>query len=141
MSVQLIVYPQNYEGLTNSTNISNAVLVDGINFNTVNASTSFFVGQPNGVQEAINFYNPTLPVNTWKRYKVGSSGTSEFNGTLTISVTTSTNQQGILQKLSNLTVGAVYNVEIFCDRLVNGNLFNLSIFSGTVLQSIQPFPS
>ena len=141
MSVQLIVYPQNYEGLTNSTNISNAVLVDGINFNTVNASTSFFVGQPNGVQEAINFYNPTLPVNTWKRYKVGSSGTSEFNGTLTISVTTSTNQQGILQKLSNLTVGAVYNVEIFCDRLVNGNLFNLSIFSGTVLQSIQPFPT
>ena len=141
MSVQLIVYPQNYEGLTNSTNIANALLVDGINFSTVNASTSFFVGQPNGSQEAINFYNPTLPVNTWKRYKVGSSGTSEFNGTLTISVTTSTNQQGILQKLSNLTVGAVYNVEIFCDRLVNGNLFNLSIFSGTVLQSIQPFPT
>ena len=141
MSVQLIVYPQNYEGLTNSTNIPNAVLVDGINFNTVNASTSFFVGQPNGVQEAINFYNPTLPVNTWKRYKVGSSGTSESGGTLTISVLPSTNQQGILQKLSNLTAGAVYNIEIDCTLLVNGNGFNLSIFSGTVFQSSQPFPS
>ena len=140
MSVQLIVYPQNYEGLTNSTNIANAVLVDGINFSTVNASTSFFVGQPNGVQEAINFYNPTLPVNTWKRYKVGSSGVSESGGNLTISVLPSTNQQGILQKLSNLTVGAVYNIEIDCTLLVNGIFFNLSIFSGTVLQSSHPFP-
>ena len=140
MSVQLIVYPQNYEGLTNSTNIANAVLVDGINFSTVNASTSFFVGQPNGSQEAINFYNPTLPVNTWKRYKVGSSGTSESGGNLTIAVLPSTNQQGILQKLSNLTVGAVYNIDIDCTLVVNGNFFNLSIFSGTVLQSSQPFP-
>ena len=140
MSVQLIVYPQNYEGLTNSTNIANAVLVDGINFSTVNASSSLFVGQPNGSQEAINFFNPTLPVNTWKRYKVGSSGVSESGGTLGISILGSTNQQGILQKLSNLTVGAVYNVEIDCTLLINGNLFSLSIFSGTVLQSIQPFP-
>jgi len=140
MSAQLIVYPQNYEGLTNSTNIANALLVDGINFSTVNASTSFFVGQPNGSQEAINFYNPTLPVNTWKRYKVGSSGISASGGSLSIAILGSTNQQGILQKLSNLTVGAVYNVEIDCTLLINGIFFNLSIFSGTVLQSIQPFP-
>ena len=140
MSVQLIVYPQNYEGFSNSTNIANAVLVDGINFSTVNASTSFFVGQPNGAQEAINFYNPTLPVNTWKRYKVGSSGISESGGNLSIAVLPSTNQQGILQKLSNLTIGGIYNVEIDCTLLINGNIFNLSIFSGTVLQSIQPFP-
>ena len=140
MSVQLIVYPQNYEGFSNSTNIANAVLVDGINFSTVNASTGFFVGQPNGSQEAINFYNPTLPVNTWKRYKVGSSGISESGGSLSIVVTPSTNQQGILQKLSNLTIGGIYNIEIDCTLLINGNIFNLSIFTGTVLQSIQPFP-
>ena len=140
MSVQLIVYPQNYEGFSNSTNIANAVLVDGINFSTVNASTSFFVGQPNGSQEAINFYNPTLPVNTWKRYKVGSSGISASGGSLSIAILGSTNQQGILQKLSNLTIGGIYNIDIDCTLLINGNFFNLSIFSGTVLQSIQPFP-
>ena len=140
MSVQLIVYPQNYQGFSNSTNIANAVLVDGINFTTVNASDNFFVGQPNGAQEAINFYNPTLAVNTWKRYKVGSSGILESGGSLSIAISGSTNQQGIIQKLSNLTVGAVYNIVIDCTLLVNGNIFNLSIFSGTVLQSSQPFP-
>ena len=141
MSVQLIVYPQNYQGFSNSNNPSTELIVDGINFTTVNASDNFFVGQPNGLQEAINFYNPTLPVNTWKRYKVGSSGVNESSGSLLISVAVSTNQQGIIQKLSNLTVGAVYNIEIDCALLINGNnVLNLSIFSGTVLQSSQPFP-
>ena len=141
MSVQLIVYPQNYQGFSNSNNPSTELIVDGINFTTVNASDSFFVGQPNGLQEAINFYNPTLPVNTWKRYKVGSSGVSESGGSLLIAVGVSQNQQGIIQKLSNLTVGAVYNIEIDCALLINGsNVLNLSVFSGTVLQSSQPFP-
>ena len=140
MSVQLIVYPQNYQGFSNSNNPSTELIVDGINFTTVNASDNFFVGQPNGAQEAINFYNPTLAVNTWKRYKVGSSGILESGGSLSIAISGSTNQQGIIQKLSNLTVGAVYNIVIDCTLLVNGNIFNLSIFSGTVLQSSQPFP-
>ena len=64
MSVQLIVYPQNYQGFSNSNNPSTELIVDGINFTTVNASDNFFVGQPNGLQEAINFYNPTLPASS-----------------------------------------------------------------------------
>ena len=32
MSVQLIVYPQNYQGFSNSNNPSTELIVDGINF-------------------------------------------------------------------------------------------------------------
>jgi len=141
MSVQLIVYPQNYEGFSNSNNPSTQFLVDGINFSTVNASNNFFVGQPNGVQEAINFYNPTLPVNTWKRYSQGTSNVSVATNTLTISILAASPQQGIIQKLSNLTVGGVYDITIDYSLLINGNnVFNLSTFTGNILQSSQPFP-
>jgi len=141
MSVQLIVYPQNYEGFSNSNNPSTQFLIDGINFTSVNASNNFFVAQPNGVQEAINFYNPTLPVNTWKRYSQGTSNVSVANNTLTINVQTAFPQQGIIQKLSNLTVGGVYDITIDYSLLINGNnVFNLSTFTGSILQSSQPFP-
>ena len=141
MSVQLIVYPQNYEGFSNSNNPSTQFLIDGINFTSVNASNNFFVAQPNGVQEAINFYNPTLPVNTWKRYSQGTSNVSVANNTLTINVQTAFPQQGIIQKLSNLTVGGVYDITIDYSLLINGNnVLNLSTFTGSILQSSQPFP-
>ena len=141
MSVQLIVYPQNYEGFSNSNNPSTQFLIDGINFTSVNASNNFFVAQPNGVQEAINFYNPTLPVNTWKRYSQGTSNVSVATNILTINVQTAFPQQGIIQKLSNLTVGGVYDITIDYSLLINGNnVFNLSTFTGSILQSSQPFP-
>jgi len=141
MSVQLIVYPQNYEGFSNSNNPSTQFLIDGINFTSVNASNNFFVAQPNGVQEAINFYNPTLPVNTWKRYSQGTSNVSVATNILTINVQTAFPQQGIIQKLSNLTVGGVYDITIDYSLLINGNnVLNLSTFTGSILQSSQPFP-
>ena len=141
MSVQLIVYPQNYEGFSNSNNPSTQFLIDGINFTSVNASNNFFVAQPNGVQEAINFYNPTLPVNTWKRYSQGTSNVSVATNTLTISILAASPQQGIIQKLSNLTVGGVYDITIDYSLLINGNnVLNLSTFTGSILQSSQPFP-
>ena len=141
MSVQLIVYPQSFDGFTNSNNPSTQILVDGINFSTINTSISHSVTAANGLQEAIDFFNPTLPVNTWKRYLQGSLVSSETNGILRISTSATTQQQGVIQKLSNLIVGGVYNITVDIDSITNvGNVFNLSIFSGTILQSSQPFP-
>ena len=141
MSVQLIVYPQSYDGFTNSNNPSTQFIVDGINFSTVNTSTNHSVTAANGLQEAIDFYNPTLPVNTWKRYFQGSLGVTVPTTFLNISVTSTKQQQGILQKLSNLTVGCIYNVTVDINTIINvGNVFNLSVFSGTILQSSHPFP-
>ena len=141
MSVQLIVYPQNYQGFSNSNNPSTQFLIDGINFYTVNTSTDHAVTLANGVQEAIDFYNPTIPVNTWKRYHESISGVSEATF-LTINPQATQPQQGILQKLSNLTIGAVYNVAIDIHLIVNTTkAFRISIFSGTVLQSQQLLPT
>ena len=85
MSVQLIVYPQNYQGFGSVTSTAtNEFLSDGIDFNTVNKTTEQAVTLPNGTQEAIDFYNPTMAVNTWYRYYEGSSLVSAAGGVLTI---------------------------------------------------------
>ena len=133
MSVQLIVYPQSYDGLTNSSNTSNQFFVDGINFNNVNASanTAIATTLPQG---AISYYNPTMAVNTWYRYyDVDSANVYETGSFLSISSLAS-EQNGIIQKISNLTVGAVYDIQIDFHIFVVGTV-NLLIYSGTTLQS------
>ena len=143
MSVQLIVYPQSYDGFGSvTTTATNEFASDGINFNTVNASTNQVVTLPNGTQEAIDFYNPTMAVNTWYRYYEGASGVNIAGNVLILSTSASAPQQGILQKLSNLTVGGVYNITIDIQLTVNStNAFGVWIYSGNVLQSISPLPT
>ena len=143
MSVQLIVYPQNYQGFGSVTSTAtNEFLSDGIDFNTVNNSTEQAVTLPNGTQEAIDFYNPTMAVNTWYRYYEGSSVVSASGGVLTIVPSAVAPQQGILQKLSNLTVGGVYNITIDSSLIINTtNAFGVWIYSGTVLQYFLPITS
>jgi len=141
MSVQLIVFPQNYEGYSSVISTStNEFIVDGINFNTVNAATDHAVTLPNGTQEAIDFFNPTLPINTWKIFYQGSIGvTNTPPNSLTIATSPGGQQQGILQKLSNLTIGAVYNINLDISSITsNTNSFGIWIYSGTILQSIIP---
>ena len=143
MSVQLIVYPQNYQGFGSVTSTAtNEFLSDGIDFNTVDNSTEQAVTLPNGTQEAIDFYNPTMAVNTWYRYYEGSSLVSASGGVLTIVPSAVAPQQGILQKLSNLTVGGVYNITIDSSLIINStNAFGVWIYSGTVLQYVLPITS
>ena len=77
MSVQLIVFPQ--------TALTNEFVVDGIDFNTINTSSSYDSGA--GLQEAINNQPPSV-VNTWYRYRTTGSGTptlpTELSGNLTL---------------------------------------------------------
>jgi len=142
MSVQLIVHPQNYQGFDSIiATATNEYIVDGINFNTVNNSTEQAVTLPNGTQEAIDFYNPTMAVNTWFRYYEGTSGVSEAT-VLSLIVLSTQPQQGILQKLSNLTVGGVYNITIDINSIVDStNAFGVWIYSGTILQYVLPLPT
>ena len=88
MSVQLIVYPQYFDGSPNPlANASTQYLVDAINFTTVTSSTSFDSTASNVVQDAINNIVPTMSVNTWYRYKNPSaSGVVEISGDLAIGV-------------------------------------------------------
>ena len=132
MSVQLIVFPQSYEGQFSSIATSaNNFIVDGIDFNTINTSSSYDSGS--GLQEAINNQPPSV-VNTWYRYRTTGSGTptlpTELSGNLTLYSVSSSSFCGIYQKLSNLVVGTVY--EIALDLTTTGTGFVLfNIFHGS----------
>ena len=140
MSVQLIVYPQYFDGSPNPlANASTQYLIDGINFTTVNLSSEPTSSAPNVVQDSINTIVPTMSVNTWYRYKETSSfGVVQTGGNLGLGVTSSASPIGIMQKLSNLVVGAVYNVTFDVVTFSGDGEFEFRTYSGTVLQGNQP---
>ena len=132
MSVQLIVYPQSYDGQFNSISTTvNEFVVDGTNFNTINTSSSY--DSASGLQEAINNQPPSV-VNTWYRYRTTGSGTPTLptvsSGNLTLYSVSAASFCGVYQKLSNLVVGTVY--EIALDLTTTGTGFVLfNIFHGS----------
>ena len=138
MSVQLIVYPQSYDGLTNSSNTSNQFFVDGINFNNVNASANTAIATTLA-QGAISYYNSIMAVNTWYRYYDTDSANVYETGSFLRIASGAGEQNGIIQKLSNLTNGAVYDVEVNVGVLVGAA--RLLVFSGTTLQSTHSLSS
>ena len=110
-----------------------AYISDSTVFSTVNASVNTAIATPLP-QGAVNFYYPTMAVNTWYRYyDVDSTNVIETGSFLSISSLVS-EQNGIIQKLSNLIVGSVYNIQIDFHITVVGTV-NLLIYSGTTLQS------
>lgn len=131
MSIQLILYPQSYNGLNPITGSPNQFIVDGIDFNTINTSSaSVSLAQPT-YQSAINLLNPTMVVNTWYRFSSDVSSPFEAAGTLTI-----TQYKGVIQKLSNLVVGATYDVTINTVTAISNLYFK--VYTGTNLQSSTP---
>ena len=131
MSIQLIIYPQFYDGTNPISANFTQFVVDGINFNTINtSSSSLSLAQPT-YQSAINLLDPTMAINTWYRFSVDAVAPFETSGTLAI-----LQYKGIMQKLSNLVVGVTYDVTINTVTAIS-NLF-LKVYTGTVLQSSTP---
>jgi len=111
-----------------------AYISDSTYFSTVNASANTLIETvlPQG---AVNFYNPTMVVNTWYRYyDLLGININESGGILNLVSDSESTQNGILQKLSNLVEGESYNIKIDFNVLVVGSP-TISIYSGTVLQS------
>jgi len=105
MSLQLIVFPQSYNGLNSLAGLGTQCVADGINFTSVNASSSTqnIVGSlPSTYLNATTF-----AVNTWYRFSGVAAEVTEVSGNIVFVTDT-----GIVQKLSNLTVGAVYDFTI-----------------------------
>lgn len=110
-----------------------AYISDSTDFSTVNASVNTAIATPLP-QGAVNFYYPTMAVNTWYRYyDVDSTNVIETGSYLKL-LADGGEQNGILQKLSSLIVGSVYNITIEFNIAVSGTS-NLLIYSGTTLQS------
>jgi hypothetical protein len=99
MSLQLIVYPQEFNGLNPMSGAGTQVLVDGINFTTVNTSSSTLNvsgGQFIVPQNYIDSFG-SFNVNTWYRFSGSANATTESNNVLVFA-----NESGIVQRLSNL---------------------------------------
>ena len=139
MSVQLIVYPQNYNGQFNAFASSSVeFLVNGLIFTGLN-STPIFSSASNNVPLAImNSAPPTIP-NTWYRFISTGFGTSPtpvvtsndlvLESTAAVSLSFS----GVYQRITNTNIGQTYNLIINLASIpspVNGNLI-IQIYDGT----------
>jgi hypothetical protein len=142
MSVQLILYPQNYSGEFNVISIiENEFVVNGINFNNLSSSTSHTTTSSNSILDTLTNEPPTL-INTWYRFRgtlygtpalpTNSAGNVVFNS---IAVTTLT---GIYQRLSNLSVGQNYTITISV-ATTGAGLFLVGAFNGTTQITNQIF--
>ena len=112
-----------------------AYISDSTDFSTVNASVNTAIATPLP-QGAVNFYYPTMAANTWYRYyDVDSTNVYEAADNLIV-VSGVGEQNGIIQRLSSLIVGSVYNINFEYSTIVFGDT-NVLIFSGTTLKSSQ----
>ena len=132
MSVQLIVFPQYFDGSTPLSSPSNQFFVDGINFNQVNTSSSTQSVSGTLPQAFINSYTyfgfSLFILNTWYRFSGVASEITQSTGSLAIPINT-----GIVQRLSNLTYGATYDLTLN----INSNTTNFSVYqyTGNILRS------
>ena len=144
MSVQLIVFPQYFDGSTPLSSPSNELVVDGINFNQVNTSTSTQSVSGALPQSFVNTYSifglSLFAVNTWYRFSGVASEITQSSGSLAIPINT-----GIVQRLSNLTYGATYDLTInvnsnttqFTVYQYKGNqLISSNVITGTGLNTV-----
>jgi len=137
MSVQLIVFPQSYEGQYSSiATTANEFIVDGINFNNINASSSYDSSTSGNVIVDVLTNQPPTQINTWFRFRTTSLGTptlpTESAGNLTLYSTTTTTLSGVYQKLSNLVVGTVYEIVVDLSTTGTGSVIT-SAYNGTTM--------
>ena len=139
MSVQLIVFPQNYDGQYNafSTSATEAV-VNGINFTGLGSATSYDSSAAN-VSLDVLANEPPLIVNTWYRFRSTSSGTPSLPtvtaANLVLNSTTTSTVSGVYQQLTNLSVGQQYTFTInISTPAANGSII-VSAFDGVTTVS------
>jgi len=137
MSVQLIVYPQNFEGqFSPIASTVNDFIVDGINFNTMNTSGTYDSSSTtNVIVDSLTNAAPSI-VNTWYRFRSTSSGTptipTELSGNLTLVSAPTLTLSGVYQKLSNLVVGTVYEIVLDLPTTGTGSVIT-SAYNGTTM--------
>ena len=122
MSIQLIVYPQTYDGFYNSTSfpITNHLLQNG-NFTNLNGSPLYgYNGNASNVQQIAMQTDEPFILNQWYRYHT-SGGATYYNITAPQNVggskchfsgatVTQANKSGVYTRITGLTPGTQYTV-------------------------------
>ena len=139
MSVQLILYPQSYNGQFNAiSNVADEKLVDGNNFNSIDTSASVDVAS--ATASAAIAASPPNIINSWYRSRSTSAGTptlpSSSLGNLYLYSAVGTTSSGVYQRLSGLTIGQIYNLGVVLDNTASGDV-TLTIYNGDTTAIIQ----
>ena len=127
MSVQLILYPQNYQGVyaSNSSVITTNLVADGARFNTIANHTGYSSSANDPAFDAVT---NDAPISNWKKFRSQGSGAfadvdfpiviSGFSPKLRFRAASggSNSSSGIYQTINNLVVGASYQLKF---RVVN----------------------
>ena len=133
MSVQLILYPQTFNGQFNAISTNpNEFLVNGINFNGLSTTGSYDSATP--AQSAILAAQPPTIVNLWYRFRTKYSGTpalpTNTSGALALNSVVGNNQSGVYQRLSNLSIGQSYTLSVNVSTTGTGTI-QLLAYDGT----------
>ena len=137
MSIQLIIFPQNYNGQFNAISSDpNEFVVNGINFNGLDSAPSYDVTST-PVPDVLLANAPPLVINSWYRFRTADSGTPALpatNGGVVLSSVVGTVSTGIYQRLSNLTIGQNYTVTVNISNTGLGSgLISLKAYNETTL--------
>jgi len=117
MSVQLIVYPQNYDGTYNSISSSSTeFIVNGLNFNGLDTTPTYTSSTTGSTFLDVLTSAPPIITNSWYRFRTDATGTPAYptssGGNLILDSVTTLTLAGVYQKLSNLVVGQQYTLTI-----------------------------
>jgi len=138
MSVQLIVYPQSFEGQYNEISSSSTeFLVNGINFSNLGSTPTYSSPVAIPYVDTLNNAPPSI-VNSWYRFRRTANAPdfpSSLGGNLILkSVAGGGSFVGVYQRLSNLVIGNQYTITINLNAATTGVIVT-QIFNGTSLYS------
>ena len=118
MSVQLIVYPQSFNGVFNAiSGSSTELIVNGINFAGIDNTLTYETNSATPYLDVITNKFPFV-INTWYRYRSNIIGTPAYpisngpNVVLDSLGNGSTEPTGIYQRIGPLVIGATYNITL-----------------------------
>jgi hypothetical protein len=131
MSVQLIIYPQSYQGIhtSNSTVNTTNLVADGTGFNTISNHLGYASSANNPALDALT---NDAPITNWKKFKSqGSSSYADVDYPVKIGGFTpkirfkaasggSNSSSGIYQEINNLVVGATYQLKFRITNAATG---------------------
>jgi hypothetical protein len=140
MSVQLVVYPQWYNGILNpiAGGGGGEMLSDKCNFIGINMGTAtHFTGSLQTIpQQAIDALEPTMAPNTWYGYYKGGTLVPLLSAPTTVPINLAGGGSGVFQKMSGLVQGGLYNVDVDTyDVSVFTTDLEVRIYNGTTLEN------
>ena len=151
MSVQLIVYPQNYDGQSNAiSNSPTEFLVNGINFNNLNSTPTYQSSVNPPYQDVFNNAPASIP-NAWYRFRLNGvvAYPSVSAGSLVLNSLSGESFVGVYQRLTNLVIGQQYTIRInlsvattgfLVTQLADGNnIYNGDVHDTALTQSTSTF--